>query len=78
MTTVSAAVVVVVLMAVLLVFVVSAIQAGYSKHLNVCSVKVPPKANMCDHMKTHLFEMKHVFPLCLKGFFLLTKFTGLC
>ena len=44
-------VLVVVLMAVLLVFVVSAIQAGYSKHLDVCSVKMPPRANIC--MRSH-------------------------
>ena len=34
-------------MAVLFVFVVSAIQAGSSKHSNVCSVKLPPKADIC-------------------------------
>ena len=42
-----------VLMAVLLVFVVSATQARSSKHCDVCSVKAPPKANgnMCHRMQ---------------------------
>ena len=38
-------------MAVLLVFVVSATQARSSKHSDVCSVKAPPKANMCHRMQ---------------------------
>ena len=71
-------VVLVVLMAVLFVSVVSAIQAGSSKHSNVCSVKVPPKADMCNHMQTPFFISFPILSVCLKRFIFFDAFCDRC